>query len=79
MTPEEIFETVKAVFSTFSESAKFLKSRKCRKLIENFLKSFDHLATQINLIPENNIENFLNLLNGIMQAINATLISNICH
>ena len=79
MTPEEIFDTIKAVFSTFSESVKFLRSKKCRKIVENFLEQFRSVVAKIDLMAENNIENFLNLLNGILQTINSVLASNICH
>jgi hypothetical protein len=79
VTPEEIFDTIKAVFSTFSESVKFLRSKKCRKIVENFLEQFRSVVAKIDLMAENNIENFLNLLNGILQIINSILASNICH
>ena len=79
MTPEEIFDTIKAVFSTFSESVKFLRSKKCRKIVESFLEQFRSVVAKIDLMAENNIENFLNLLNGILQTINSVLASNICH
>jgi hypothetical protein len=36
-------------------------------------------VAKIDLMAENNIENFLNLLNGILQTINSILASNICH
>jgi hypothetical protein len=79
MTPEEIFDTIKAVFSTFSESVKFLRSKKCRKIVEGFLEQFRNVVAKIDLMPKNNIENFLNLLNGILQTINSILASSICH
>ncbi|MEM3448605.1 MAG: hypothetical protein QXG08_06725 [Candidatus Methanomethyliaceae archaeon] len=76
---EEIFDTVKAVFCAFSESVKYIRSRKCRKIIESFLEQFQSVVAKIDSMPKNNIEAYLNLLNGILQTINSTLASSICH
>ena len=54
-------------------------SRKCRKMVESFLEQFRNVVAKIDLMPKNNIENFLNLLNGILQTINSILASSICH
>jgi len=78
MSPDEIINALKAVFTTFSESLKYLRSRKCRKIIEEFLDQFKDLTERMSLFLQN-MEDFLSLLNGILQTINSVLGSNICH
>jgi hypothetical protein len=78
MSPDEIINALKAVFTTFSESLKYLRSRKCRKIIEEFLDQFKDLTERMSLFLQN-MEGYLSLLNGILQTINSVLGSNICH
>ena len=79
MTPEEIFGTLNVALSTFSESIKFLRVRKCREIIKSFLERFKELTKQIGSISQQEMQEFLNLLNSIMQTINGVLASNLCH
>ena len=79
MTPEEILDTLKTVFTTFSESSKFLRSRKCGKIVEGLLKQFGELIQKIDSFTQDKMEKFLNTLNGIIQTINAVIASSICH
>ena len=79
MAPEEIFGTLKATFLVFSESIKLFRSRKCKKIIEGFLEEFKELAKRIDSISQQEMQEFLNLLNSIMQTINGVLASNLCH
>jgi hypothetical protein len=48
MSPDEIINALKAVFTTFSESLKYLRSRKCRKIIEEFLDQFKDLTERMS-------------------------------
>jgi hypothetical protein len=79
MIPEEIFGTLKAIFLAFSESIKLFRSRKCRETIKSFLEQFEELTKRIGSISQQEMQEFLNLLNSIMQTINGVLASNLCH
>lgn len=76
MKPDDILNTLKAIFSTFSMSIKYLRSRKCEKVIEKFLDQFEKLNK--NMSFSENKETFLNLLISIIQTINSVFKSNIC-
>ena len=78
MTPEEVFGTIKAGFSTFSELGKLQRSRHCRKTVEKFLEQFRELVTKIPSIPTEDRESFLGLLNLVLQTMNSVLASDIC-
>ncbi len=79
LTPEEILASLKAVFTTFSDSVKFWRSRKCEKIVGSFLEQFKELVKRMDSSPQQEMQTFLNLLNSIMQTINAVLASDICH
>jgi len=78
MSPDEIINALKVVFAVYSGSLKYLRSRKCEKVIEKFLDQFKELTEHMSLFSQN-MEGYLSLLNAIIQTINSVLGSNICH
>jgi phage-related protein len=79
LDPDSVLETIKAVFTTISESVKSFRSKRCRKIIEDFLEEFRKVIIKLDSVPKQHMESFLNLLNGILQTINAVLVSNLCN
>jgi tmRNA-binding protein len=74
----DIMETIKAIIETISESVKSIRSTKCLKIIKNFLTQFDRITSWIDSSPKESLEQYLALLNGIIQTINNVLVSSLC-
>jgi len=75
----DTIETIKAIFETISESVKSIRSTKCQKIIKSFLTQFNKIVSFIDSSPKEYLEQYLALLNGIIQIINNVLVSSLCN
>jgi len=72
-------ETIKAIFEAFLDLLKSLRYTKCQKIIKSFLTQFDRITSWIDSSPKESLEQYLALLNGIIQTINNVLVSSLCN
>jgi hypothetical protein len=78
LNPNNLIVTIKAAFTTISEFLRLFKLRRCQKVIEKFLTQFSRFVSMIDSILEKK-GTYLDLLNRILQTVNAVLASNLCN